>query len=476
MMPPGVVSSDGPDAALLCSEYWFVPDPWQEGLLYDWLARDERGRLMVISAGLSVPRQNGKNGALEALEFYLLVTDGTTHILHTAHRVKTVKRAFNRLAKVFTRKGAKWRAIRAMVRTIRRTNGEEAIELTNGATIEYSARSKSGGRGFENITLVVYDEAQELTDDQLEAINATLSASASGDRQAIYTGTPPGPNVFGTVFKKRRRTALESPTARMCWHEWSVEERPGDDAEFADVLDAIYATNPAMGTRLDIEFTEEEWGTYSKEGFARERLGWWDPAAEAQDPPAIPPEAWEASAIDAIARRYQGVMCLGVKFSADGSQWALAGCKARRDRSRYAFELVELGDTSRGTRPLAQALAARAGRASEVWVDGANGAEALCTNLEALGVPRGYVRRMSTADAIAASQSLVDGLSDGTVAHSTKGQEALDEAAAVATRRPIGRSGGWGFEGSIELEACAAAVRAARGTKRDPTRRQQVLM
>ena len=477
--PPGIAHTDGPDDALLCETYWFSPDPWQRMLLGSWLSRDAEGRLLVITAGLSVPRQNGKNGAVEALEFYLLCTDPSAHILHTAHRVKTVKKAHKRLAQVFQRHGRRWAPIRGLVARIRWTNGEEAIEMKSGATIEYSARSTNSGRGFDNITLIVYDEAQALTDDQLEAINATMAASATGDRQAIYTGTPPGPNVNGTVFRKRRTAALSHPTPHTSWHEWSIECALPQDATWEDVLPLVYMTNPSIEvdrpSALSETFTREEFDSYDADGFARERLGWWDESYGVAEPPAIDPEVWAKTAIDAMGRRYQGISALGVKFSLDGGSWALAGCKMRRDRSRCAFELVELGDTSGGTRPLAEAIARRKGTHSVVYVDGAAGADALCSNLAELGVPRGYVVRMQAKDVVAAAQTLVDALVDGTAAHSTVGQSVLDECAATATRREIGKKGGWGFDGSIELEACAAAVLGARATRRDPRRKQRLL-
>lgn len=478
--PAGIAYSDGPDAALLCETYWFKPDEWQRSLLDCWLSRDEDGRLLVITAGLSVPRQNGKNGAVEALEFYLLVTDPNAHILHTAHRVKTVKKAHKRLAQIFLRKGRRWKRIRELVARVRWTNGEEAIEMKSGATIEYTARSTNGGRGFDNITLVIYDEAQALTNDQLEAINATMAASATGDRQAIFTGTPPGPNVHGGVFRKRRTAALTNPTPHTSWHEWSVEEKPDENATWEEILPLVYQTNPAMEvdrpSKLSEVFTREEYDSYELDGFSRERLGWWDEHEDEAAPPAIDPEVWERTAIPAIARKYQGIVALCVKFSMDGTAYALAGCKMKRDRSRCAFELVEIGNTSKGTKPLATAIAKRKGTVSVVLVDGQSKADALCGNLAEIGVPKGYVMRMQPKDVIAASQTLVDGLVDGTVAHSTKGQAHLDECAATATRREIGRKGGWGFDGSIEMEACAGAVMGARTTKRNPKRKQKVLM
>lgn len=481
VFPSGFTDTqDGEDAAALCEHYWFTPDEWQKGLIKDWLARDEQGKLRVITAGLSCPRQNGKNGSVEALEFYLLLTDPSVHILHTAHQVKTAKRAFNRLARIFSLK--KNKDIQRLVRSVRRTNGEEAIFLWHpdhigdiayeGASIEYSARSRSSNRGFDKISHVILDECQELTDAQLEALMFTLGASET-DRFMLYLGTPPGPtNPADEIFTRRRKNALEKPTEHTSWHEWSIAELPAQGTGFEELIDDIYATNPGMGVRLDLDYTEEEFANASLDGFARERLGWWAP--EATSKAAIPYDAWQKSAIDEIGKKFQGTKALAVKFTPDGSQYVLAGCKLKRDRSLAAFELVETGSTERGTRPLAQAIASRANSYSVVVVDGMNGASALCDNLGELKAPRGFVVRPKTSDVIAAAQGLVDSLLDGSTKH-TKG-ELLNDAAKRATVRPIGNRGGWGFDDAPEIEACALALWAARNTKRNPNRKQRILL
>ena len=216
---PRRVSSDGEDAAFLMSEYGNSLDEWQQLIVDCWLGKDESGKYNITSAGLSVPRQNGKNVCLEAREFYGLVVNGEK-ILHTAHQVRTSKKSFRRLAAMFTDK--KHPEVTDIVKTIRYTNGEECIELDNGGVIEFSARSRQAARGFDGISLVVFDEAQELTDDQVEAIMATLSASQTGTRQLIYTGTPPYPGCPGEVFRRRRNVCITDPGKHDCWHEWSV--------------------------------------------------------------------------------------------------------------------------------------------------------------------------------------------------------------------------------------------------------------
>ena len=67
---PYRITTDGGDAALLMESYGCVPDDWQQLILDCWLGKDERGKYTTTSAGLSVPRQNGKNVCLEAREFY----------------------------------------------------------------------------------------------------------------------------------------------------------------------------------------------------------------------------------------------------------------------------------------------------------------------------------------------------------------------------------------------------------------------
>ena len=290
-------STDGADAALLMDEYGCKLDPWQRGIIDCWLGRDENGKYNVTSAGLSVPRQNGKNVCLEAREFYGLVVNGE-RILHTAHQVRTSKKSFRRLAAMFTDK--RHPEVTDIVQTIRYTNGEECIELDNGGVIEFSARSRQAARGFDGISLVVYDEAQELTDDQVEAIMATLSASATGNRQIIYTGTPPYPGCPGTIFRRVRTACLADPGIHDAWHEWSVCADGIEDINASD-KSLWYMTNPALGIRLSEEFTETEFSTLSKDGFARERLGWWSPILTNQTDFAIDEDLWDSCKSDRVA-------------------------------------------------------------------------------------------------------------------------------------------------------------------------------
>ena len=463
---PARTLSDGPAAGALMEAYGCSLDPWQQTVLDCWLGRDASGAYTVTSAGLSVPRQNGKNVCLEAREFFGLVIRGEK-ILHTAHQVVTGKKSFRRLERMFTDR--RYPEIQKLVRFIRYTNGEEAIELENGGTIEFSARSRQRARGFAGISLVVYDEAQELTDDQVEAIMATLSASSTGSRQILYTGTPPYPGCPGDVFRRRRRVCLSDPAPHDAWHEWSVAADSAADIK-ADDTGLWYMTNPALGIRLTEEFTGEELRSMTLDGFARERLGWWSPVLEQQEDLAIQAAAWDACM--SHETKPEGKTAYGVKFTFDGAEVVLCGAVIPA-AGPARISLIQRRPTGHGTQWLADWLNERQSRAACVVIDGRNGADVLVDKISGTWRAKGSVIRPNGKEVVAAASTLCNALGEQTVSWYAP-QEALRESALAAIKRPI--AGGWGFGGdnSAPIEAAALALWGARTCKRDPARKMKI--
>lgn len=461
-------STDGADAAILMREYGYNLDAWQKDVVDCWLGRDDAGAYNVTSAGLALPRQNGKNVCLEAREFFGLVINGE-RILHTAHQVRTSKKSFRRLAAMFTDK--RHPEVTDIVKQIRYTNGEECIELDNGGVIEFSARSRQAARGFDGISLVVFDEAQELTDDQVEAIMATLSASATGTRQLIYTGTPPYPGCPGDVFRRRRQACIDDPGKRDSWHEWSVAADSIKDIKVDDTT-LWYMTNPALGSRLTEEFTLEEMRSMSADGFARERLGWWTPIIERAEEYAISRDAWEAC--KSSDGKPDGKTAYGVKFAPDGASVCLCGAVAP-ETGAARISLIEMKSTGHGTRWLAEWLCERYEKASCVVIDGRNGVDVLIDRIADVWRMKGSVIRPGTKDVIAAVGMLTDAITEQSVTW-FEGQEALADSALTSTKRAIGRMGGWGFGGdnSLPIEACALAFWGAKTSKRNPAKKMRI--
>ena len=466
---PDCAYTDGPDTAELGKGYGMEPFPWQRLILDAWLARTDDDDYAAQTAGLACPRQNGKNAIMELRELYGLVTTGET-IVHTAHEVKTARKAFLRLARFFDDE-RRYPELHEMLVTngIRRTNGQEGIYLKNGGSIEFSARSRGANRGF-TVDLVVFDEAQELTDEQQAAMMYALSAAPSGHRQLIYMGTPPGPNVPGEVFERIRRQAITgSETERFAWHEWSVEEI-GDVTD----RDRWYATNPSLGLLLTERWIQTEL-TNSKgadEYFARERLGWW--ASEMQAA-AIPMKTWEK--LEVGESPDEGVDAYGVKFSADGAWVSLAVCRRPKEGVPH-IELIAHKTTAKGIDWLGDWLVERRKNGAAFVIDGkANQAE-LAAQLRNGGIPAKAIVLPAYKDVISSATRLMNAVKEKRITH--YGQPVLDECVRLSRKRPIGKDGGWGWgcyqdEDSSPLEAVSLAYWGAMTTKRRPGRSVRVL-
>lgn len=461
---PERITTDGPDAATLMEAYGYKLDPWQKLVLDAWLGKDQS--YTTTSAGLALPRQNGKNTCLEAREFFGLVINGEK-ILHTSHQVRTSKEAFRRLVNMFS--DDRHPEIKALVAKIRYTNGEERIELNNGGCIMFSARSRQAARGIDGISLVVFDEAQELQDDQVEAIMATLSASATGTRQIVYTGTPPYPGCPGDVFRRRREKVLKEPGPHDSWHEWSV------DAVYLNEIDTSdktlwYDTNPALGYRLTEEFTAEEAGTMSKDGFARERLGWWQPQIKTEAEYCIEPDLW--ASCKSKDPKPDGKVAFGIKFNPDGTEVALAGAVLPKD-GPARITLLEHCNTGTGLQWLADFLNVRYKTAACVAIDGRNGVDVLIGKIEKTWRVKDSVIKLNSSKYMAAVGTLMDALQSQTVTWYAE-QDELKTSALTSTKRPF--SGGWGFGGEdpLPIEAAAIALWAVKNTRREPGKKMRI--
>lgn len=463
--------SVGQDACDLASAYFGDPMEWQRHVISVMLAyrRGRNGRkdkFATHSVALSVPRQNGKSWVIRAWCFYAMCVLGYK-VLYTCQNGDTADEMFQSLAAVF--EDEENEDVHPLLVRVRRTNGQQGIYLTNGGCIRFTTRTDSLARG-RSYDALIYDECQELTPSQQAASLPTISASKRRNTMVIYLGTPPIPTKDGGVFRDMHDAAHSANPGKGAWMEWAATE-VGDKSD----VSRWYETNPSLGPLIDESAIEGE-TSMCADDFARERLGWWSPTATAARS-AIPRRLWDDAAIGEIGDAYRGKVAFAVKFSPDGTTYALAGCKLGGS-GRAAVELVEIGGTERGTRPLAQALADRASTASVVVVDGMSGASALCDNLAEARVPRGYVCRPRTSDVIASAQGLLDALSDGSLAHSV--QPALEDSAHGCARRCIGNRGGWGFgdadgHSSVPIEACALALWGARTTRRNPKRKQRLL-
>ena len=462
---PKAAHSDADDCADLAAAYGLVPDEWQRNVLEAWMGRKANGKWAAGRWGLAVPRQNGKNAILEMVELFFMAVLGL-RILHTAHEVKTARKAFLRIASFFENE-RKYPELVEMVEYIRRTNGQEAIQLTNGGSVEFIARSKGSGRGF-TVDVLVCDEAQEYDEDAQAALLPTISSAPSGDPLQILLGTPPAPGMNGEVFTRMRQAGVEGKDRRLAWAEWSTDRtvKPSVRSEWA-------RTNPSLGIRLNVSTVADEFAAMSPEMFIRERLGGWDEGRAGSK--AVESAAWDSRVGDPV----EGRRVIGVRFTPDGSTVAVAGAVRPDDDSAPFFvEAIDQRSTGEGTQWLVDFLVERHKGLARIVIDGKSGVGCLVNALRAEGVSAKAILTPSTDDVTAAHSMMEAAIRDGGVNHS--GQEDLDGQVKAAMKRKIGTAGGFGWEapdgGSVaSFEAVTLAHWGARVTKRRPGRKAVLL-
>lgn len=448
------------------------------------LARDANGEPAAQTIGISRPRQNGKSYAARYYAVYMSVFEHRP-VLYSAHHSTTTKKMFAELCDLFENP-ERYPDFAADIKNVIHARGYEGFyfkdwkdadgELHRGGCIEFATRTNSGSRGG-TYSVIVVDEAQEMTADQQEAMLPTASAASDLRNkgmmpQQIYVGTPPSVTCNGTVFKEMHDRAHAEEDASIWWLEWGIEseEIDKDIPNKERAIELAYETNPAMGYRIAEKTVENEYDTMRLDGFARERLGWWPPTIKKQAETAIPADVWDACM--SSEPKPDGKTAFGVKFSADGAEVALCGAVIPEE-GPARVSLIERQPTGLGLQWLADFLNARYEKAACVVIDGRNGVDVLIDKIAPTWRMKGSVIRPGVKDMIASVGTLTDAVNEKSVTW-YEGQPALRESAITATKRKLG--GGWAFGGdnSIPIEAAALALWGAKNSTRDPSKRMRI--
>ena len=450
---------------MLASAFFGEPIPWQQLVLDVMCDRYDDGNYISRTIANFVSRQNGKSWSIRARVVYGLIVYGE-RILYTCHNGDTANTMFEEICSIFEDDDNP--ELKDLVDHIYHANGKEAIYLKNGGKLLVRTRNAKLSRG-QTFDVIIYDECQCMDGTQQSASLPTINTSENP--QVIYAGTPPGPEDDGSVAYGIRDGAM-SGTSKTALLEWSVPEI-GDRHDRS----RWWAVEPVHGIshpRVDDRDRRGE------QRHIRRGLREGVPRMVARPRPvsreiAIDAGAWEETGVKSIGDVKGVKQALGLKFSPDGSRYALAGAVMDKTGCIYA-ELVESGNTGGGTKTLAATVAKMATSCACCYVDGQNAADSFCGNAEDAKAPRNYVIRAKTSHVIAAAGMLVDALEGKRIFHASNANQAeLDESARVATKRQIGRSG-WGFGGSsTAIEALAMAAFGVKTCRRNPNRRQEIL-
>jgi hypothetical protein len=472
-----------------CAEFGDRFDRWQAGAGKVILAKRANGEYAATVGGvvISIPRQVVKTFLVGRIVFALCTLFPGLRVLWTAHHGSTIDETFKKLRTL----ALSPRVLPFMAADpLRESHGEQEIRFANGSVIRFGARGQGFALGFDKIDIVVFDEAQRLTERALDDMVATTAQSEHEAGALIfYMGTPPRPQDQGEVFKARRREALEVERARQA----------GDvDVEF----DGVYIeTSADRGCDPD---DREQWklgnpsfrlgrtplrsmlrlrkNLLTVAAWMREGLGVWD--ADDAGSRAIDAEAWSVTGIEEAPT--DGLRCFGVAFSRDGDRVALAGA-LRHDGGAVHGELLDAANdgVADGLADLADWLAKRWRDAALIVLSGKAGSPVLAQLLRDRKVPDAVIKIATTDEYTQSNAMLVDAVAAAAKVRrqggvlpfthlASEGQAQLDESVAVCDKKAAGPSGAWRWFATTEdgdetpVEALSLAHWAARTTRRKP--------
>jgi hypothetical protein len=391
------------------------------------------------------PRQNGKGEILMARELYGLYELGERFIVHSAHEWKTSERHFQRLERTI-------RACPELLASVKRTptgrivgfrlsHGDEAIELDDGRRIEFRTRTKQGMRGFDDVSLLVLDEAMVISQAAHGSMIPTLRAStAVRGPQLWYAGSAVDQerDDHGVVWARVRERGIEGTDEALAYFEWSLDfEDPARvPEEVVEDQDAWRRVNFAIGRgRIPVEHMEREFRVLGRRAFVVELLGVGDyPDTSESGLTVIDMERW--ALLEDGRSRMPDPVCLAFDVSPDRQTASIAAAGRRDDELMH----VEVIDHRAGTGWVVKRLRELYERhyPQTIVCDGKSPAASLLRELDEAGV---VVETLSASEHAQACGMLFDLVGQERLRH--LGQPELDAALRGAATRPLSEAWAW---------------------------------
>lgn len=457
--PAGIVETGWGEVVAQCAEMGVTFDQWQHGIGTLALGKGKDGKYAATVGGivLSIPRQVGKTFLVGMIVIALCILFPGMTVLWTAHRTRTATKTFGSLQGMVKRK-----KIWPHVRAVRAANGEQEIAFQNGSVIMFGAREQGFGRGFDQVDIEVFDEAQILGEKALEdMVPATNASTHPAGALLFFMGTPPRPTDPGEEFTNRRVKAISGKSKNMVYVELSADEGadPDDREQWAKA-------NPSFPFRTPVESMERmRENLTDDDSFKREALGIWDPEDTSRvideeswnrvaDPASmaierltiaidVPPDR-KTAAVSLSGLRPDGRWHVELDDQRKGVDWVVPWVKSRVEKNRLHAVVVDqlsgLVEVKRGRNFLV-------GTDVEVTLAGAEG------------------RDMAIACA-----KFFDSVMDGSLRHTDQPQ--VNVALSVAAKRPVG--GGWAWnrkDAASDISPIVSLTLALWGAQSDNVKR-----
>ena len=278
VVPDGVVATGWPAVERKCRDLDITFRSWQPDVGRLILAKRADGKYAatVGGTGISIPRQVGKTFLVAAIVFALCLLRPGLTVIWTSHRLRTSEQTFDKMKKM-----TRMPRIAPEVLKVWLGSGEESIEFRNGSKILFGARERGFGRGFDEVDVLIFDEAQILTENALDDMvpAANQSRQPTGALQ-LYMGTPPKPSDPGEVFARMRSEALSGEDQDTAWVELGADDgyvpTPLPAPLTADDLEQVAKANPSVPEDTPWEAIYRMRKKLGAASFLREGLGIWN--------------------------------------------------------------------------------------------------------------------------------------------------------------------------------------------------------
>ncbi|MFC4124927.1 terminase [Nocardia rhizosphaerae] len=382
---------------------------------------------------ISIPRQVGKTYLIGCIIFALCLMKPGLRVIWTAQVKDTALETFEQFYDMSQRP-----QVKPHIAKTPQGKGDEAIVFTNGSKIEFGARDSGFGRGRTDVDVLVFDEGQHLSLQALENMGA--AQNVADNPLCFVMGTPPRPQDKGEYFQVTRQEALDGESDGTLYIEMSAD-RDGDPMDREQWRKANPSFPRRTSERAMLRLRKK---LKNDDSWRREALGIWDEILKHQ--PAVRMSTWN-DLVDIGPADGTRPNALGIDMSPAG-EISVNACWVDGDAAHCEEVWAGWDLDAAATWVISRSL-----RRTPITVGSESPAVALVPLLRSRKL---NVKQASMLDAAKAYGLLIPKVRPGLFTHG--GQGSVTDALKVAPRRPIGKSGGLGWDTTDEALNIAPIV------------------
>jgi phage terminase large subunit-like protein len=267
IMSPALKGNSYGDAfAEFCKSCNYNLMPWQKFVADDFLTVDADGNFIRKTVAILVARQNGKSWLAAFRILFGLFELGEKSVVAMSSNRSMALTTFRQVISIIEANEhlrVRVKLNRGMVG--RFANGQESIELKNGATYKVVAATRDGARGL-TADLLFIDELREISEEAMKAAKPVTRARPKS--QSLFTSN--AGDAYSLVLNDLRERALSYPAKSLGWYEYSAPQHSKVDDRKAWAM-----ANPALGITITEDVLAEAVSTDSVETIKTEMLCTW---------------------------------------------------------------------------------------------------------------------------------------------------------------------------------------------------------